>query len=170
MRFFAGSADRLTEARDPDLRERVRRGFDRIYLNEVTSELSVGQFARTLRECFECLRPGGWIVMTTLTIDAEPDNVLERLCSRFIVDPAAPNLAQVKEVVEEPPYEVEYEDVTPICLLGYTRWCVDHPERFDLLYLWPISRLLVTLARHGERYQLRGGWNSHVVTVHEPEG
>lgn len=166
--FFHEDAAELTRVADPDLAELVTRKFHRIYMIEITPDLTRTSFESIFDQCFQALAAGGTLSLFTLTIEQPFRSRTEQFVMELLVRPGAPDLQQILSVIERHDCLVERHDVTDECTLRLAERLVETPAIVKRMLVWPVSAWFLSCVRTGIRFVQRGGYSCHVIHVRKP--
>ncbi len=163
--FFVQDATRLHLATDPKLRARVAKGFDKVYIVEVTEDLSVEGFDALFRQAYNALHDDGLITMVTLTLQERPGGWGERLMADMVVRASAPTLSEINAVIARHGCSLESREITDLSTRRLGQWLINNPQNIRRGLLWPFSWLFWRYARRVLEYIDRCGYSVNILTV-----
>ncbi len=136
--FYALDATKLSSAPFPEVRQRARDGFHRIYFLEVTPEISTAQYVEIFDQCIQLLRPNGLLMITALTLEGEPANEDEQKIV-YMIRLDSPKLGEIKEIAAKHPCELEIKEITDISISAFANWINENLHLVDQAYFPPVS-------------------------------
>ena len=136
--FYALDATKLSSAPFPEVRQRARDGFHRIYFLEVTPEISTAQYVEIFDQCIQLLRPNGLLMITALTLEGEPANEDEQKIV-YMIRLDSPKLGEIKEIAAKHPCELEIKEITDISIRAFANWMNENLHLIDQAYFPPVS-------------------------------
>jgi len=162
--FYTLDATKLTKAPYPEVRQKVERGFHRIFFLEVTPEITKKQFDEIFHQCINYLRVGGLLLITALTLEDKPVSKEEETV-QYMIRADSPNLKNIMSTANSYPCEVETVDVTDITIKALSDWTVEHLHFIDDTYTWPFSGISKAYFRGSKSLVDRGALKQFDVFV-----
>jgi len=163
--FFHENAESFTSTSNTILAKIISRKFDKIYMIEVTSDLTVQSFSRIFEQCLEVLRTNGAISLFTLTIDRPFKNLIEKYIMNILVRPNTPNLSQIKDVIRKYDCDVVSEDVTGESTAKMAERLLADKSIVRKILLWPFSSIFLYCIKVGLRFLKNGGYACTIIHI-----
>ena len=140
LAFYTLDATKLDSAPFPEVRERARKGFHRIYFLEVTPEITTEQFRTIFESSLELLRPGGMLMITALTLEDLPAGEDEEKIA-YMIRLDSPKLGEIEGIAADFPCELEYKEITDISIKAFSNWINENIHLVDQAYFPPVSSI-----------------------------
>ncbi len=137
----------VTEIISPDNPGFSGSAFDKIYLNEISPELSPDSFDKIVHSCYRLLSPGGSMILFTLTVDAKPKTWLEQTVADMTVRRGAPNRVQIEGSLERAGLKYTRKDLTDVSSARLVERFIADPSISSAILLWPFSGLLYKIIK-----------------------
>jgi SAM-dependent methyltransferase len=163
--FFHENAESFASASNPILAKIISRKFDKIYIVEVTQDLTVQSFSRIFEQCLEVLRTNGTISLFTLTIDKPFKNLIEKYIMNMLVRLKAPNLSQIKGVISKYNCDVVYKDVTDESTAKMAERLLEDKSVVRKILLWPFSSFFLYCVKVGLSFLKNGGYSCTIIHI-----
>lgn len=163
--FFHENAESFTSTSNPKFAKIISRKFHKIYMVELTQDVTVQSFSRIFDQCLEVLRTNGTISLFTLTIDKPFKNLIEKYVMHMLVRPKAPNLSQIKDVIDKHNCDVVYKDVTGESTAKMAERLLEDKSIVRKILLWPFSSFFLYCVKVGLRFLKKGGYACTIIHI-----
>jgi SAM-dependent methyltransferase len=138
--FYTLDATKLASAPFPEVRQRAMEGFHRIFFLEVTPELTTEQFRNIFDQSIRMLRPGGFLMITALTLEDTPTGADEEKIE-YMIRLDSPNLGEIEEAAADFPCIIEINEITDISIKAFANWINENIHLVDEAYFPPVSSI-----------------------------
>ncbi len=165
--FFVGDATRLRQSRNYQLQEIVKRKFHKVYIIDVTQDLTVQQFRDIFENCFQSLHNEGILVVHTQTINQKPSSWQESLAANLLVAPYAPNFDDINNIISKysGKVDVEYKDITLVAFKMCLERLIEEKTIIDSLMLYPFSYILRKLSLSLLNFIKKGTFSEYLIFI-----
>lgn len=165
--FFVGDATELSQSRNNQLQEIVKRKFHKIYIIDVTQDLTIQQFCDIFDNCFQSLHNQGILVVHTQTINQKPSSWQENLAANLLVAPYAPNFEDIKNIISKyaGKVNVEYRDITSVAFKMCLERLIEEKTIIDSLLLYPFSYILRKLSLSLLDFIKKGRFSEYIIFI-----
>lgn len=163
--FFHENAESFTSTSNPEFAKIISGKFHKIYMIELTQDITIQCFSKIFDQCFKVLRTNGTISLFTLTIDKPFKNLIEKYIMHMLVRPHAPNLSQIKDVIDKYNCDVVYKDVTAESTAKMATRLLEDRSIVRKMLLWPFSSFFLYCVKVGLRFLKKGGYACTLIHI-----
>lgn len=165
--FFVCDATQLRRSGNKQLRKIVNNKFHKIYIIDVTQDLTVQQFYDIFDNSFQSLHNQGLLVIHTQTINKTPSSWQENLVANLLVAPYAPKFEDIKKFISKCPGEIDFEyvDITSIAFKMCLERLIKEKNIINNFLFFPFSYMLIKLSLTLLDFINKGGFSEYIFFI-----
>jgi 2-polyprenyl-3-methyl-5-hydroxy-6-metoxy-1,4-benzoquinol methylase len=165
--FFVSDATQLNQSEDKQLHKIVKRKFHKIYIIDVTQDLTIQQFYDIFDNSFQSLHNQGVLVIHTQTINKKPSSWQENIAVNLLVAPYAPNFKDIKNIINKYAEKIDFEyiDITSIAFKMCLERLIKEKNIIDNFFFYPFSHIIRSLSLTLLKFIKKRGFSEYVIFV-----